>query len=487
MHNIKKHANLFETIVQIPSFAIDAPCGGHHRCGKCKVRILQGQLPITLHEHEHLNENELQEGIRLACEHTNCEDDCIIESVCETTSYDICTLEEDTFIGKQEVGYSIALDIGTTTIVAVLIDLYDAKVIKEVAFLNPQSTYGSDVITRIDYVNKEGIEGIRTVLLHRLQEELQVFDAYDIKRMCVCGNPAMMHIFAGVDPSSIAIAPYTCKLNDYLELPSQDIFQQWMHTFMIQVLPPIAAYVGSDIVMGIYSKALHQQKGIQAFLDLGTNGEMALYKDGRCYVTSAACGPAFEGGNMSCGKGAVAGAICKSNYSDTWNYETLQQGEVTGICGSGFLSILHEACKHLLIDESGYLLETIVLHEKAYITQKDVREFQVAKSAIAAAFLSMCHRAEINYEDIEHVYIAGGFGKYVDIQDLIALGILPACLQNRLDIIGNSALKGTCMYAIHQDQETIAHLLNHSESVLLANDPTFTSYFMEHMMFGKIV
>lgn len=483
MHKILKHENLYERIIQNPAFNVQSPCGGNHVCGKCRVRILEGNLPITALERKHIQDEDLQKGIRLACEHTDCEEECLIASAMETSSYSICTLNEISFPAMDEDGYAIALDIGTTTVAGVLLGLKDGSVIDKFAFLNPQSVYGSDVITRIASCNSYGVSVLQKCLLTELEKQLLRFDNYEIKRMVVCGNPTMMHIFAGVDPYSLGVAPYTCTLKKYQEILSTSLFNKLQHSFIIQLLPPISAYVGSDIVMGVYSTRLWEQDGISAFLDLGTNGEMALYKDRRFYVTSAACGPAFEGGNTSCGIGAVDGAICNSRYNGRWHYETLENGDVSGICGSGFLSILHEALKHNLVEDNGYLGETLMIHPYARVEQKDVREFQLAKSAIASAFLCMCQHADITTHDIKRLYIAGGFGKYANTNDLVMLGLLPHSLKDRLETIGNSALRGSCIYALQQDDIVMHDIIHQTESLLLANDPMFSDLFMKHMMF----
>ncbi len=479
---ISKHENLYDAIMRDSSFEIQAPCGGNHRCGKCKIRVMQGNLPIHDAERRHLSEEELLLGVRLACAHPDCEDDCVCEPYREHVSYTICSIHEETFESVKEEGFAVALDIGTTTIAAVLIDLYEGKILREKTFLNPQSRYGADVITRIAQTAKIGIEPLQSILVKKIEKELASFDGYAWKRMCVCGNPTMMHLFAGVDPSSIGQAPYRCTLDTYKELPGQQLFPNWKHRFVIQLLPPISAYVGSDVVMGLYSTQIMKQDKTKALIDLGTNGEMALYHDHRLYVTSAACGPAFEGGNMSCGSGAVSGALCRSGYDEKWYYETLEQAPACGICGSGYLSIFHQALDNGLLEPDGYLAKELFFHPKAVVNQKDVREFQLAKASVIAAFLCMCRHASISVSAIEELYIAGGFGKYAQPQDLVALGILPDKLSGRLHVLGNSALRGTCQYAIYQDIESIEDIRNRSESLLLAGDELFTQLFMEHMM-----
>lgn len=482
VYKIKKGESIFSTLINQKEHPLDAPCGGNGKCGKCRIKVIEGEIPVTKREMMLLSKEELEKGIRLACLHPVCEKECSFIQVGTLENYEVAGSEKKEFTTYGEKGYAIAVDIGTTTIVLELLDLEKGKIIEEKTFMNPQHIFGADVIARIDAANKQGTVVIQKVLIEKMEQEIKDWMTYDIKRMVVCGNPAMTHIFMGEDPASIGVAPYLCKVKEYREFSSKQLFEVECE-FTVQVLPPISAYVGSDIVMGIYAVDQIHSNQTSILLDLGTNGEIALYDGKQLTLTSAACGPAFEGGNMSCGKGAVKGAICRAVYENRWQYQTIQNGMVEGICGSGIMDILKEARRLQWLDETGYLQKDVILHENAYITQKDVREFQMAKSAIASAFHCLCKVRNLKEDEIDVLYIAGGFGKHVHIENLIDLKIIPEQLRNKICVIGNSAIDGVCQFAFRQNIQNIIEICENAESLLLANNLDFTDEFMKNMMF----
>ena len=316
-----------------------------------------------------------------------------------------------------------------------------------------------------------------------MEEALHTFNT-KIKRMSVCGNAVMTHLFLGADPSSIAQAPYTCKVKEYVEVSSKTLFPS-IDAFVVQVLPPISAFVGSDIVMDLFdTKMLEEENTL--LIDLGTNGEIALVKDGKLLVSSAACGPAFEGGNMSCGCGAIAGAVDYASFKQGWHYTTILNKKPCGICGSGYMAMIASALENGFIDETGFMEEDQELYENVVLTKKDIREFQLAKSAIASACKILCINGNAEYKEIKKLYIAGGFGTHINKYDLATLGIIPRSLLPRLVTLGNSAIRGCCRYAILQEKEEMLSIVNKGETINLAMDPKFSEEFMINMMFEDV-
>ena len=482
MYQIKKGASLAD-VIRSKQTTFTMPCDGSGQCGKCKVRLLEGSLVTTDKERRLLSEDEIKEGIVLACCHQHCEMDCLFELPHEYIPYAILGNSIKKFTGTKEEGLAIALDIGTTTIVMCLLDLSNGEVMEEHCFQNPQAVYGSDVIHRIEYCMKHDVASIQNVLLQEIWETMKMFPLSKVKRMVVVGNPTMTHIFMGVDPTAIGQAPYTTPIKDFCTLRVADIFVQCRASFPIQVLPSISAFVGSEVFMGMY---LQPQQEPYLFIDLGTNGEIVLYKDDVYYVTSAACGPAFEGGNMEYGCGALDGAICEVQYDKGWKYTTIHNKDVIGICGSGYLSLLSCARQQQFIDESGILKETITLHKNAMLTQKDVREFQLAKAALAAALLCLCEHANVEYPEIQHVYLAGGFASHIQLDTIFQLGLLPHVFCERVKVVGNSAIEGACYYALHQEREKIDLMKSKSRTLTLANNASFTKAFMNTMMLEEL-
>ena len=480
MYKAKKGENLWLSLAHAHS-SLDASCGGRGTCGKCKIQILEGNLPPTQNEIKKLSEKELRQGIRLACLHPLLEEDITFTLVQNNQGFVISGNDVKNYTSKGEKGHAIAIDIGTTTVVMNLLNLENGKVEKEITFLNPQKIYGADVISRVDSVRVQGIDVIQKCLLKKIEEAIHTFNCKDLVRMSVCGNAVMTHLFMGEDPSSIAQAPYTCKVKEYVELSSKTLFED-VDEFVVQVLPPISAYVGSDIVMDLYEEDFMQYENC-LLIDLGTNGEIALIKDGNLYVSSAACGPAFEGGNMEYGCGACEGAIDHVSYDVEWHYTTIKNKKACGVCGSGYMSWISTALQHGFIEESGLMEEDIPLSEEIVLTQKDIREFQLAKSAIAAACEVLCHKANIAYKDVKQLLIAGGFGTHVNKHDLAVLGIIPMQLLSNLKTLGNSAIRGCCKYAIEQDYEKMMSYIQKAETLLLTQEKEFTDLFMMNMMF----
>lgn len=480
MYKAKKGENLWLSLAQAHS-SLEASCGGRGTCGKCKIQVIDGNLPPTKTELKKLSEKEIRQNIRLACLHPSIEEEITFTLWQENRGFVISGNSVNVYPCKQEKGHAIAMDIGTTTVVMNLLNLETGEVEKEISFLNPQKIYGADVISRVDAVRVHGIKPIQQILLSKIEEAILAFACKDIVRMSVCGNAVMTHLFMGEDPSSIAQAPYTCKITEYVEISSKALFTN-VEEFVVQVLPPISAYVGSDIVMDLYEEDFMQYDNC-LLIDLGTNGEIALIKDGKLYVSSAACGPAFEGGNMTCGCGACEGAIDKVSYDIEWHYTTIQDKKACGVCGSGYMSWIACALEHGLIEESGFMEEEISLNEDIVLTQKDIREFQLAKSAIAAACEVLCYKANIAYKEVKQLLIAGGFGTHVNKKDLAVLGIIPMPLLSCLRTIGNSAIRGCCRYAIMQDKEKMLAYIAKAETLLLTQETMFTEQFMMNMMF----
>lgn len=481
----EKGINLF-LLLQNKNVKIDAVCGGRKTCGKCKIKILKGFLPINDIEKSKLSQEELAEGIRLACTHTDCEEECTFTLLSDIESFKISGSNEISFKTKNEKGFAVAIDIGTTTVVMELINLKLGVIEKEVRFINPQKIYGADVITRIEAARIHGVHHLQKCIIDKIEEVLLDFQPYSIKRMCVCGNATMTHLFMGEDVSSIAKAPYTCKINKYRELDSKLLFKNITNRFVIQILPPISAYVGSDIVMDIYECKQHMSEN-SLLIDLGTNGEISLYKNKQFVVSSAACGPAFEGGNMSCGSGAIEGAINDLSYSnDIWKYNTINNKTASGICGSGYISLMEQCIKHGFIENTGYMKKDIKISEKIYLSQKDIREFQMAKSAITSACICVCKHGQTKFQDIEKLYIAGGFGEHIKMQSLAVLGIIPKALLSKIKVLGNSAIQGMTRYAIFQERKEIEDIINKSECLLLANNAHFSDEFMKNMILSEL-
>lgn len=466
------------------SSAISAVCGGNKTCGKCRITLTQGIMPVTDTEKKLLKQAEIKAGIRLACCHEKAEDDIEIAFTSEETSFCILgSSQKQVPMNKSQNGIGIAVDLGTTTIVMAYVDQKNGIILWEDTFVNPQRSFGADVITRIQYCNEHGVESLQRILLQRMKKSIQTFQSRfqkEISCMYVCGNPTMAHIFQGVDPRKISEYPYTCPITE-----TQILMDNWFQLPMsvpITILPHFSAFVGGDILAGIVSLSTGMKEHTM-LLDLGTNGELVLCHHGKMYVTSTAAGPAFEGGNMKHGMAAIDGAIYQIRYENGWRFNTIGDIEPIGICGSGYMEGIAELLRMNDMDETGYLKQTCQLSANVSIVQEDIRNFQLAKSAIRTGIeilLTMCH---LKASDIRHVFIAGGFGKALQIQTLIELGILPSAFLNCCSIIGNSALLGTIQIMQTNALAKAETLQKEGICVELAQQEGFMDTYMEHMSF----
>ena len=264
----------------------------------------------------------------------------------------------------------------------------------------------------------------------------------------------------------------------------------------VTIFPCISAFIGGDIVSGLYALDFAQKEDINLFIDLGTNGEMALGNKDRILVTSVAAGPAFEGGNISCGTGSVAGAICaldieynplNGNYDV--NFKTLRDEPPCGICGTGVIETVAELLKNELIDETGLYREDffetgVVLADNIVFSQKDIREFQMAKAAVRAGIEILAAEYGIKMQQIKKVYLAGGFGFNLNVQKAISTGLLPEELSDKVEVVGNTALGGVVRFLADSEQMgKVQRVKNISQDIVLAKNGDFNAKYLQYMAF----
>lgn len=506
---IPKHKNIL-TYLQQANTSILAPCNGKGTCGKCKILIPSNPTPNN-QELVKLSQKELENGVRLACTRVTKEDTIIeplfaqqimeIESNYEinylTNSYLKITEENDQFSvyrGTQLIttkdtrdAYGICIDIGTTTVVLVLFDLNNAHPIESIAFLNPQGAYGSDVISRIQYAsNLEHLKILSSVITSKIDHEIkQLLDNNaiskdDLFEVVIAANTTMNHLLLGVDPTSLATAPYKSVFLDTIIKPYHEIFPSHF-TSNVTILGGFDSYVGGDIVSGVYSQDLHKKDDYNILVDLGTNGEIIIANNKKMFGTSTAAGPAFEGVNIECGIGAVSGAISHFTFNQT--PVTINNDTPRGICGSGLLDIVSELYKNDYINKSGYMKNKYFITEDIYLSPKDIREVQLAKSAIRAGIERLLSEANIKPKDIEALYLAGGFGKHVNLNHLSEIGIIPNNLLKKTKVIGNSSLSGAVKYLFQPLSDEVETLRKNCRIINLGTSPEFQELFIKYISF----
>ena len=506
---------------------LSAFCGGKEKCGKCKVRVVEsglaasvpteenygsGQmdfLPVTEAERRLLTAAELADGIRLACCHKCCEADVVVEVADESAGFAILGSEQTQYeTAQREDGVGIAVDIGTTTLVMSVIDLRDGRCVRETKVMNPQRVYGADVINRIQACNEHGVKVLQQLVLQEIIPVVRqvVADGQTIRRMVVCGNSTMEHIFLGIEPRRISEYPYTCEFEAMQVVDSRELFWEGpslsevssfsgahslqevplfaeIPSFPVIILPNIAAFVGGDIVAGIVSTGLDRQDK-KLLIDLGTNGEMALSHGGVIYTTSTAAGPAFEGGNMVCGAASIPGAICRIQMDgEEVHYQVIGGKAPMGICGSGYIEGISEILNQGLMDETGYMEDEVEIEGDIRIVPADIRNFQLAKSAVRSGINILCRRAELSFGEIREICISGGFGKASNLAALTNLKIIPREFVAKTRLLGNTALDGAIRILLDHDMDRLQDIKARSVHVDLASDERFNDEYMENMWF----
>lgn len=480
----KGETQLLLDLLQKEGASLPACCGGNGTCGKCKVHFLKGMPEPSESEKEILSEAEIEDGWRLACRSIICGTSVIEFSEGEDTMHvagSSLFLHEEDMPQVDNSPYIVAVDIGTTTIAAARVNSAKRMIEKVATTVNHQRSFGADVISRIEASNQgKGALLQQTVLndLERLVERLGL--DCDRVKLVISANTTMGHILQGLSCHTIGKAPYT---------PVDLSLHTWRN---MEILPGISAFVGGDMVSGILACNMDQKEEISLLVDLGTNGEMIIGNRHRMLATSTAAGPALEGGNIQHGIAGVPGAIAAAEMKDgSLVIDTIQSAPPVGICGSGVIEIVYELLQAGIVDETGHLNE--IYAEKGYpltqdivFTARDVREVQLAKSAIRAGLEVILKKYGITYKEVDRVYIAGGFGEHINLVKAVGIGLFPEELLLKMEVVGNSSLAGAVLYAEdHSLGKRLTKVAEHTAEISLAGNAQFSDLYMEHMFFPE--
>ncbi|MCR5627209.1 MAG: ASKHA domain-containing protein [Lachnospiraceae bacterium] len=485
-----------------------AQCGGRGVCGKCRIRVVKGELPVTDADRKCFTPDEIEDGVRLACmaEVSPEQDDLEIElrwqeeenihALGDQTSSDP---KEKTAVDASH-DFGIAIDIGTTTLALSLVDLDIKEAVDTVTAINHQRSFGADVVSRI----QASVEGHKDELQSSIVKDLnsaidKLVDKYSlpkekIKRITIAGNTTMQHLLMGYSCETLGVYPFDAVSLKQEDFSVEKVLQRDdLSSATVTMLPGVTTYVGADITAGMYACGFNDIDKPVLLVDLGTNGEMAIGQGDRIMVTSTAAGPAFEGGNISCGMGSIAGAICSVEIDPEDKkpvVKTIEDAPPVGICGTGVVETAAEMVKTEILDESGMLDEDwfddgYELAENIEFTQKDVRELQLAKSAVRAGMEVLINKFGITASDLGAVYIAGGFGYYLNMEKAAVIGLIPESLLSIVRAAGNTSLKGAIL-ALTDDNalKVMPKIAEEAEEIALASDPMFNELYMDYMMFG---
>jgi uncharacterized 2Fe-2S/4Fe-4S cluster protein (DUF4445 family) len=603
---IPKGETIWEAL-QNTDVELDSDCGGLGKCGKCKIKVLSEIDPPSVEEEHLLDEEELQQGIRLACR-TKVNRDMVIsvgEAETEEEYFKILTTshhlshryitiaEIEPLISKQlftlstdnlkdgpsdldvikmalgheyqdlsapldflrtlpqklkEIDscgtavlhehclldwqnqdtvnkrYGLVFDLGTSTLVGKLFNLVDGAEVAVTSCLNSQSRRGADLISRLQYI-REHPRGLATLQhlmagdLNQLTTRLLLtagLEPEDIFIAVAAGNTTMQHILLGLSPAAIAEAPFSPVTTDGLIVNAADVGLELHPSALVYVMPVKSGYIGGDLLSVVMASGVAEQEDeIILGLDLGTNGEIFLGNARRLLTCSAAAGPALEGARISHGMIASAGAIEGVSLKDgELRYRVIGNIRPRGICGSGLVDLVAVLLHCGIIDQEGLIrrrrkivcpdLGSRVIrrggvndflvasageshdNRPMYLTQKDVRELQLAKGAIAAGIKTLMDELGIGVQDINHVYLAGALGNYVNPTSTIRTGLLPKVSPEIVRSLGNAASTGASMVLlIKRYWQTAAELTRFIEHIELSNRPDFNQYFVEQINFPR--
>ena len=520
-------ANVLE-VARNAGISIDAPCGGAGTCGKCRLKLLEGEVEGGKNKRK---PQEYNEGWRLACQSTVVGDvHFMVPAEAASFAHDIQTADlssqeeldrynhelSNLFAsgiarGVAQAGYGVAIDIGTTTVTAALLDLQSGEIHGKASAGNDQIRFGADVINRIISQSKPGgVEALREAirentiipLLHDLCSQAGI-ESTQISRCVIAGNTTMEHLFLGANGDSIRLEPYEPEFLERHGDTAESTGLPLAPGAPVIFAPNVGSYVGGDITAGVLATLLWNSDEMSFFIDLGTNGEMVY--GNRDFMLTCACsaGPAFEGGDISCGMRATHGAIQKLTIdaeSMDASYETVGDCAPVGLCGSGIIDTVAELFRTGIISARGKFAregrrirplsgggcEYVIAFEgengakrDVTINETDLDNFIRAKGAIFSAFRTMLKSVGATPDDLDRVMIAGGIGSGIDMENAMSIGMLPKMPLEKYRYIGNSSLTGACAMLVSDEASDKVFELGQSMTYLeLSVEPGYMDEFV---------
>jgi uncharacterized 2Fe-2S/4Fe-4S cluster protein (DUF4445 family) len=420
--------------------------------------------------------------------------------------------------------YGIAYDLGTTTVVATLMDLNSGTPVAVKSMLNKQQPFGADVISRISatMLDKTSLEKLSQLAKETLVELTeQVITDSNVERryiyeIAVAGNATMMQLALNIDPEPIGVAPFITVSKDFPILKASDFGVRINENANAYVFPSFGAYVGGDIVSGVLATGIDRDKRVRLFIDVGTNCEIVLTDGENILATAAPAGPAFEAASIKCGMRAADGAIEVVKINEVGlEIQTIGEVEPVGICGSGLVDAVAELARVGIIDNSGKfvdksnytgknvgLFEKIILTENGekifvlhgsndnplvYLSQRDIRELQFAKASIATGWTLLLEELHVNATEIQQVLLAGSFGSYLSPSSAVNIGLVPKLPILRIISAGNVAGEGAKMVLLsNNERKGVQTLLDEVTYVELSDKPEFNDKFVENLSFPSV-
>lgn len=468
----------------------DAPCAGHGTCGKCRVRI--GDTVVLACQ------TEAKDGMRVwvdpAAEHQVLTEGLLCRAALDRVPPD--------------APYLAAVDIGTTTVVCHILDGRTGDTLSTVGRLNPQHTFGADVVSRIQLAREQGSAPLTEAIRRALSEILELAASEagaapeQISVLSIVGNPCMQQLFLGIPVDNLASPPFTPAVRRAESVPAERYIPR-LSRAALRIVPDISGYLGADIMGCILASRLFEQDALTLLVDIGTNGEMVLGSAAGMVACATAAGPALEGANITCGMRGADGAI-DHVWAENGDiaFSVIGGGSPQGICGSGLIDAAAVLLQEGIIDRRGRMqtaeqlpqyahrlfeqegLRCFALSPTVTITQDDIRELQLAKGAIAAGIDLMMKHLGVSAEQIGQVLLAGAFGTYIRIESACGIGLIPSSLESRTRAVGNAAASGSRLIALDGGEFLrTERLCQQIHTLELAALPEFSRCFARHMRF----
>ncbi len=472
---------------------VEFPCGGRGKCKGCRVKVLAGTLPATDADRQRLTAAELADGWRLACR-ARADGDLTID----LAQWEATILADDTvFAFTPQDGWGIAVDLGTTTVVAQLLDLRTGHVLAVRLGLNAQAQHGADIMSRIDFaLAGQGQARLQQLIREQIGEMIDSLLAAagpapaGLKNIVIVGNTVMHHLFCGLNVEPLAHTPFETAQAGLQVFSADALGWTLPGQPAVRFLPCLGSFVGSDILGGILATRLGESDDLAGLVDLGTNGEIVIGNRERMLCASTAAGPAFEGARISMGMRAATGAICEvsANVSG-FHCRVIGGGQARGICGSGLVDAVAVALDKGLIEPRGVLAhggEDFEICPPVRVSQRDIRELQRAKGAIAAGMRILLSRLGAGLDDVFELYLAGAFGNYMNRGSAWRIGLLDLP-PDKVRPSGNTALLGAklALFGDKSQGDEIELIRSRTEHVPLASDPEFMDIFADSMLFPE--
>jgi len=514
--SVSQESSFLEAVRSV-GLHLPSDCGGGGTCGKCSIVLRPAPEPTSIDE-KYLSSNHLAQGFRLACQHrVKFDTRAVIPEPRRKAKIlidGLSRLESWEPDSGYEGQFGIAIDLGTTTIVAYLLALDSGIQVSQLASLNPQVIFGEDVISRITHAVREehGSSDLKNKVVEEIDSLIEsLVDVSKIileriSRISIVGNTAMHHLLLGADVKSLGVSPYEPTIRESIVTSSSELGLNSKHNIEIYLPPNIAGFVGGDTVGFILSQRLDLTEQIIVGIDIGTNGEIVLSNRGDLSCCSAAAGPAFEGATIRYGMRGQDGAIEHVAIEDLEKPpEITVIGDVTprGICGSAIVDTVSEMRRMGIIDKSGrlqkissrisedgdfglsYLLVEVPSKSlKISFNQKDVRQVQLAKAAINSGVSLLLQEADIRVKEIDSVMLAGAFGSYIRPESALGIGLLPPVDKELIGQVGNAAGEGAKALLLSSQARKIASdLVSKIKYIELASHDDFQSIFLKSTSF----